>query len=458
MPVRLFESPMPASASELFDWHSRPGAFERLCPPWQSIEIEQPATVENGSQARLRMRKGPLSFRWIAEHRDVEPGRGFTDVQRSGPFSRWTHRHEFLPRGETSILRDHLDYALPGGPLGRLIGGASVRHDIDSTFAFRHETTRRDLARHAAYAREPRLRVAVTGSSGLVGGELAAFLSTGGHTVVPLRRGAAARPGEVQWSPDEGLAAPETVEPFDVVVHLAGESVASGRWTAARKRRIRESRVAGTRNLIRSLAGMKRPPRAFVCASAVGFYGSRDDEPLDEAAEPGAGFLAGVCRDWEEAADGAVELGARVVKLRFGVVLTPAGGALAKMLPAFRLGAGGRLGSGRQFMSWVSIDDAIGAIHHALFEPRISGPINVTAPAPVTNREFTKALGSALSRPALFPMPSAAARAVFGEMADEMLLSSARALPRALEATGFSFEDPALDSALSRLLGKAGSA
>ncbi len=286
---------------------------------------------------------------------------------------------------------------------------------------------------------------------------MAAFLSTGGHTVLRLSRGAETRPGEVQWSPDSGLLAPETVEPFDAVVHLAGESVASGRWTTARKRRIRESRVAGTRHLIRSLARMESPPKTFVCASAIGFYGSRGNELLDEAAEPGAGFLAGVCRDWEEAADAAAEFGARVVQLRFGVVLTPAGGALAKMLPAFRLGAGGRLGSGRQFMSWVSIDDAIGAIHHALFEPRISGPINVTAPAPVTNREFTKALGSALSRPTLFPMPGAAARALFGEMADEMLLSSTRALPRVLEATGFSFEDPDLDAALARLLGRAGS-
>ncbi len=454
MPTQVFESVMPASSEELFAWHARQGAFARLCPPWQSIEIVEPAPLENGSRVRLRMKKGPLWLRWVAEHRDVAPGRGFVDFQAAGPFSRWVHHHEFEERDGASTLRDRIDYKLPGGALGRAFGGPQVRRDLATTFAFRHETTARDLRRHATFAGRPRLRVAISGAGGLVGGTLDPFLTTGGHRTLRLVRSEKGQGESTLWRPDAGLLDPRALDGVDAVVHLAGESIAAGRWTEKRKSRIRSSRVEGTRKLIRSLAGLERPPKTFVCASAIGYYGSRGDQVVDELSAPGEGFLAEVCRDWELAAREASEIGMRVVSLRFGVILTPAGGALAKMLPPFQLGAGGRLGSGRQFMSWISIDDAVGAIHQALLDERLSGPVNVVAPRPVTNAELTRALGRVLGRPTLFPVPALGARLAFGQMADEMLLTSTRVRPRKLEETGFEFHDMELESTLSRLLGK----
>ena len=455
MPMATFHTSIDSSADELFSWHTRPGAFERLCPPWQSIEIEEPAAIEDGSRVKLRLKKGPVRFRWTAEHRDVEPGAGFTDVQVSGPFARWIHRHEFetIDR-HASVLCDRIDYALRGGALGRLLAGRSVRRDLSTTFAFRHETTARDLARHRAFAREPRLRVAITGSSGLVGGNLVPFLTTGGHRVVRLVRNATDEPDVAGWRPETGLLSPNKFPPCDAVVHLAGENIAGGRWTPARKERIAASRVDGTRNLIRSLGQLEEPPPILVCASAIGYYGSRGAEHLDEQSASGDGFLAATCREWEEAAGEAASLGMRVVTLRFGVVLSPAGGALAKMLPPFRAGAGGRIGDGRQFMSWVSIDDTLGAIYQALFDERLSGPVNVVSPRPATNHEFTRALGRALGRPTLLPLPKQALRAMFGEMADEMLLASTRVRPHRLQEAGFDFLDVDLDRTLDRLLGK----
>lgn len=456
MPETTFETSLSTSADDLFAWHSRPGAFERLAPPWQRIRIDQPAPIVDGSRARLRLKKGPFWVHWLAEHRDVVPGRAFTDVQLEGPFSRWIHRHEFEPKNDSeALLRDRLDYALPAGVLGRAVAGRSVRRDIESTFAYRHATTARDLARHGSFEERSPLRVAVSGASGLVGSNLAPFLTTGGHEVVPLLRPGREQAGGISWSTEVGIERPETVRPFDALVHLAGENIAGGRWTRARKARIRDSRVEGTRALVRSLGELEKPPKALVCASAIGFYGSRGDEVVDEDSAAGEGFLADTCRDWEAAALEAESLGVRVVLVRFGIILSPAGGALAKMLPPFRLGGGGVLGSGSQFMSWISVDDAVGAIHHALQDDRLSGPVNAVSPQPVSNRDFTKTLGRVLRRPTIVPMPAPAARLLFGEMADEMLLASTRVHPGKLEKAGFRFDDPDLGGALSRLLGKA---
>ncbi len=454
MPIASFESQLPSSAQELFAWHARPGAFERLCPPWRAIKIERPAPIEVGSRVHLRMRRGPFDFRWIAEHTELTPGRSFVDIQRSGPFARWIHRHEFEDTAGGALLRDRIDYELPGGALGRALAGRAIARDLAATFAFRHEATSRDLARHRAFAEHPRLRVAISGASGLMGSALAPFLTSGGHQVVKLVRGHSAGDGEALWRPDAGLARPESLPSIEAVVHLAGENLAAGRWTQRRKALIERSRIEGTRCLVRSLARVERRPATLVCASAVGVYGDRGDTLLDEASEPGSGFLAETCRAWEAAAEEAERLGIRVVQLRFGIVLSPAGGALAKMLPPFRLGVGGPIGDGRQFMSWVSLDDAVGAIHHALMEPSLSGPVNAVAPAAVSNRQFSQALGAVLRRPALLPIPRAAARLALGEMADEMLLASTRVRPAKLERSGFAFHDRDLGDTLSRLLGR----
>jgi uncharacterized protein (TIGR01777 family) len=244
------------------------------------------------------------------------------------------------------------------------------------------------------------------------------------------------------------------LEDMDAVVHLAGENIASGRWTAERKRRIRDSRVRGTRLLADSLARLKEPPKVLVCASAIGYYGNRPEETVNEDSSSGSGFLPEVCREWEKATKPAEESGIRVVGTRFGIVLSPSGGALAKMLLPFRLGAGGKIGSGQQYMSWISLDDAIGAIDHALVTESLAGAVNVVAPRPVTNSEFTKTLGQVLRRPTLFPMPAIAARLLLGEMAEELLLASIRVEPARLLATGYKFRHPDLEGALRQLLGK----
>lgn len=300
------------------------------------------------------------------------------------------------------------------------------------------------------------MKVLVTGSTGLIGSALLPFLSQKGHAVTRLVR-SKPRPGEAEvgWDPASGNIEKAGLEGVDWVVHLAGENIAGGRWTAERKARIRDSRVRGTRLLSESLAQLGQPPKVFVCASAMGYYGDRGEEVLREESAPGTGFLAEVCREWEAAAQPAAEKGIRVVHLRTAMVLSPAGGALAKMLGPFKMGVGGKIASGRQYMSWIAIDDLVGVIHFALTIDALRGPVNAAAPNPVTNLEFTKTLGRVLGRPTIFPMPAFAARLAFGEMAQELLLASTRLEPARLRSAGFKFQFPDLEGALRHLLGKA---
>ena len=298
------------------------------------------------------------------------------------------------------------------------------------------------------------MNILVTGASGFIGSALMPVLVSGGHRVTRLVR-AQPRPGqvEVHWDPAVGTVDMAGLEGMGAVVHLAGENLAAGRWTAERKVRIRESRVKGTQVLCEALARLAQPPNVLVCASAIGYYGERGEEVLREESPPGSGFLAEVCRAWEAAAAAAVHKGVRVVHLRTGVVLSPAGGALAKMLTPFKMGIGGKLGSGRQYMSWIALDDMLGVISHVLATTTLQGPVNAVAPHPVTNREFTTTLGRVLSRPTLFPMPAFAARLAFGEMADELLLASTRVEPARLLASGYQFRHPQLEGALRHMVG-----
>ncbi len=295
------------------------------------------------------------------------------------------------------------------------------------------------------------MKIVIAGSSGLVGSALIPVLRSQGHEILRLVRSEPKASDEIQWNPARRELGLSGIEGVDAIVNLAGENVSAGRWTAARQERIRTSRVDATATLVGLLASLGRKPTVLVNASAVGFYGDRGAEILTEESEPGRGFLAGVCQEWENQAEGAGRAGVRTVRLRFGVILSPKGGALAKMLPVFRLGLGGRLGSGQQWMSWVSLDDAVGAIGHALVNPACSGPVNVVAPGGVTNAEFTTRLGRALRRPAVLPVPAMVLRAVFGRMADEALLASTRVVPRVLERGGFAFQHPELAMALDDL-------
>ena len=295
------------------------------------------------------------------------------------------------------------------------------------------------------------MRIAITGSTGLVGRAVAPMLTGAGHNVLPIVRRQPG-PGEIGWNPSANEFDAAELDGVDGVVHLAGENLAAGRWTRVRKDRIRASRVRGTDLVCRKLAGLAKPPRTLVSASAIGYYGDRGDQVLDEGQPPGTDFLADVVREWEAATRPAIDAGIRVVQLRIGVVLAPDGGALARMLTPFKLGLGGRVGNGRQYWSWISIDDIAGAVYHALTTDSLSGPVNATAPNPVTNRQFTRTLGRVISRPTMFPMPAMLAKIAFGEMAEALLLSSTRVQPTRLLESGYTFQHPELEDALRELL------
>lgn len=296
------------------------------------------------------------------------------------------------------------------------------------------------------------LAILITGASGTVGSELVPALAAAGNGVTLLVR-RPPRPGsaKVRWDPT-GAPNAALFEGFDAVIHLAGESIASSNWTEDRKARILNSRVQGSATLAASLARMARPPRVLIAASAIGYYGSRGDELLSEESTSGTGFLAEVCRQWEAALAPAVQAGVRVVNLRLGMVLSPRGGALKKMLTPFKLGLGGRLGSGRQWISWISIADAVAAIQHILADERLRGPVNAVSPQPATNAAFTRALGQALHRPTLFPMPAFAVRLIFGQLGEELLLASQKVEPARLKSAGFTFRHPEIGACLRELL------
>jgi uncharacterized protein (TIGR01777 family) len=423
--------------------------------------IEHTGGIEDGARAVLELQIGPLPVTWVAEHSDNVPGRQFTDTQVQGPFARWQHAHRFEPIDpDNSVLEDRIEYALPLEAVHSVLSRGFVEARLQEGFDFRHRVTRRDLDLHAAAGLEPGRRFAISGASGLLGSTLTDVLSTGGHEAWSMARAGSgsrlpmASAGTIAWDPRSGTIDTEALEGTDYVVHLAGASIAGGRWSEERRSVIRDSRVKGTRLVAEALAGLDRPPEALVCASATGWYGDRGEDRLDENSDPGDGFLSDVCREWESAADPAREAGIRVVHLRFGMILWPDGGALERMLIPFRVGAGGRLGSGNQFWSWVSLDDAVGAVMHAAARRDLNGPVNVVAPQPIRNRDFTSLLGSVLHRPTLVPTPGPVLRLALGDMADELLLASTRVIPERLLATGFAYRDPELEPALRHMLGR----
>ena len=456
MPVYTRRTEFPVPVEALFAWHERPGAFERLSPPWDGVTVaERSGGIRDGARVVLNVPAGPVTTRWVMEHEGYIPNAQFRDVMRRGPFARWVHTHRFVSLGGArSALEDVVDYALPLGALGRLGGGAFARAKIRRAFDYRHAVTAADLARHATFANRPPMHVAITGSTGLVGSALVPFLTTGGHTVTRVVRDRGrAGPGDVVWDPARGQIDAAALEGVDAVVHLAGEPV-SERWTREHKAAILASRQEGTRLIAEAIAGLARPPRVFVSTSAVGIYGDGGDQPLDEDGPHGRDFLAQVAEAWEAAAEPARRAGVRTVHPRLGVVLSPAGGALARLLPPFQMGGGGKLGSGKQWMSWIGLHDTVAALHHLLFTESLDGPVNVTAPAPVTNEAFSRTLAGILGRPAAITVPGFALKAMFGEMAEVMLLHGQRVLPRRLLESGFAFSHPTLEEALRFELGR----
>jgi len=452
--TQLFRSPMPVSAGEVFDWHARPGAFERLSPPWAPVRVlESEGTVFPGDWKKLWLGVGPVGITWTLVHGAADIPTGFIDEQLEGPFQSWRHTHRFVPVGSSSsTLEDDLAYRLPLGELGRGAAGSIVASQLERLFQFRHRRTRDDLLRHESLTNP--LRVVVSGSSGLIGRQLVAFLRTGGHEVRRLLRKAGAGPDEIAWDPARGTIDSAALEGADAVIHLGGVSIAGGLWTEDRKQAIKQSRVEGTALLARTLAALENPPRAFVSASAIGYYGNAGTSLLTEASPAGDDFLAEVCQAWETATKPAADAGIRVVTPRFGLVLSGGGGLLKQVLPVFQLGLGGPLGSGDQFMSWIALDDLLGLLLTAITDERLSGPVNAVAPHPVTNREFTETVARVLHRPAVIPVPEAVLRLLPGGMGDEIFLASQRVDPARLRDIAFRFAFPTLEDTLRFELGR----
>lgn len=440
-PLREFRLELPDPVDVVFDWHRRPGGLARLLPPWQPVRIiEEAASLRDGT-AVLGL---PAGRRWVAQHlpSGYADERTFVDELASRPFLlpvRWRHRHDFRPHAQGCTLTDQVESMLPDAPLRRM-------------FAFRHRQLADDLTAHRRFAELPRLTVAITGSSGLVGSALAPFLTTGGHRVIHLVRRPPETPDERHWEPAKPAAA--ALEGVDAVVHLAGAPIA-GRFTEQHQRRVRSSRIEPTQLLAQAAAAASVP--VFVSASAIGFYGpDRGDEVLTEKSGPGDGFLADVVRDWETAARGGARSDSmRAVQVRTGIVQSPRGGALRLQWPLFAAGLGGPLGGGDQWISWVGIDDLVDIYLRALLDSSLSGPVNAVAPHPVRQRDYAATLGRVLARPAVLPTPRIGPRLLLGALGErEVAAASQRVDPAVLRDGGHAFRFPELEPALRHLFGR----
>jgi uncharacterized protein len=447
----VYSSVVDAPIYEVFDWHTRPGAFTRLAPPWQPVRVVAEADSLQSGRAELGL---PGGLRWVADHQpdSYDPPRRFVDsIGTKGLASlpvrlavRWRHTHDFEELdGERTRVTDRVATPVPARALRAM-------------FRYRHRQLADDIGvhRHAAAQGLAPATVAVTGSSGLVGSQLTAFLSTGGHRVIRLVRHAATKSDERQWNPDD--PDPGLLAGVDAVIHLAGASIA-GRFTEEHRSAIRASRIGPTRRLAELIAKSADGPKVLISASAVGYYGyDRGEETLTEDSERGDGFLADVVAEWENATAPAEQAGVRVVRVRTGIVQSPGGGTLRLLRPLFAAGLGGRVGNGQQWLSWIGIDDLVDVYHRGLWDADLSGPVNAVAAEPVRNVDYTRTLAHVLHRPALLPVPPLGPRLLLGEQgARELACASQRVLPARLQQTDHRFRRPDLEQTLRHLLGHA---
>jgi uncharacterized protein len=442
----------------VFNWHARPGALNRMAPPWDPLQvISTDESILPGSQSLLKMKMGPFSYRWLAEHQNYIVNQQFQDRQIKGPLAYWCHTHQFKPVNETkSQLTDKIEYCLPGFGLGELMMGNHIKDKLNRIFRYRHRVLNRDLNLHQQFSGQKPLKILISGGGGILGSALIPFLTTGGHQVIRLVRNRnQISKKQVYWNPDSGEIDKKNIGGVDVVIHLAGENIGEGRWTPDKKKRIIDSRINSTKLLVKLMNELPNKPRVFLSASAIGFYGNRKDQALTERTQPGKDFISEVCKLWESEALKAENNSIRTCLLRIGVVLTPSGGALSRLQGLFKMGLGAKLGNGNQYLSWVGMDDILSSIYFLIFNQNINGPVNLVSPHPVTNREFTNTLAEILNTHANKTIPEWIIQKSFGQMGNEIVLSSTKVNPDVLTSHQYKFIHHNLKDYLKEQLGLA---
>ena len=461
-----FESSLDVNVpvDKLFSWHESPGAFERLTPSFDPVTVtKRLGNGIDGGEVHIKLQFVP--FIWVAKHHSFKKNVQFMEDQISGPFvgpfpfwnGAWHHQHLFEKiDNKNSRVIDKLDYDFPMNPFGTWFGGWYTKKRLKQMFAYRRNITENDIKAQSKYNGK-KLDIAVTGASGLIGKDLVPYLTTAGHKVERLVR-RRPRKGELAWNIHKNQIS--SLNDKDAVVHLAGENIGSlVRWSKWKRKEILDSRVRSTALLARHLASLKRPPKVLVCASAMGYYGSYGDDILTEESEKGNDYFSHVVSEWEKAAQPAIDAGIRVVFLRFGIVMSPQGGALQRILLPAKLGGNPPIGGGKQWWSWLTIDDAVGSIYHAIITEKLSGPVNVASPNTVQQKNFAKTLGKIMwgknlgLLTNLFPLPRIVVKTVMGEMGDVLLLSSNRIDSSKLIDSGYEFRFENLENGLRHLLG-----
>ena len=448
--VRKIDMAVPVE--EAFAWHERPGALERLTPPWVVMKnIRRTGGIKTGATVEMDLCAPGFSMKTQAEHIGYAKNDYFQDRMVKGPFSQWIHTHLFHPRGDTlSCLEDRVQYQLPIHLPPKW--AAMVEKELHRMFSYRHTVMNNDLEVHKK-GPVP-LTIVISGAGGPVGKALIPFLTTGGHRVIRLVRRPPQGPDEIFWNPYTGVLDLTTVGKIDVVINLNGYHIASGRWSPRRKEQIVQSRNLSTGLIAKTIMALPDKPELFISASATGYYGDLGETVVNDACGPGDLFISRVCADWEQAAEMVEGSGIRTVYARIGVVLSPNGGILEKLMPPFLMGLGASIASGDQYLSWISMDDLIYAIHHVINNRRIQGPVNFVSPHPVTNAEFTTTMGEVLRRPTRFRVPAWAVKLAWGKMGQEVLLASTRVKPEKLMFYGYIFKHNTLHQALAHVMGK----
>lgn len=425
-----------------FAWHMRPGALKRLLPPWSKIDFLFPPPVPSDkAQVGLKVYQGPFFFKWILEHENLKLHQGFSDRQIKGPFSNYVHIHKFISiDSQSCVLSDEIEFSTFS------FLEKSIQKKLLTLLHWRQRIIKEDLKLLYKY-QSPPLKILISGANGFIGSLLKIFLQLAGHNVMQLVRHKKDMSFDtVYWDPIEGQCSKQDLEGFDAIFHLAGAPIAR-RWTRAYRKKLFTSRCHDSCLLSRMLSQLRFPPKTVISASAVGFYGDQKEE-LTEASSPGIGFLSSLCQQWESAWETMEKKGARIVYARFGAVLGAKGGMLHQILPLYRLGLGGRIGDGNQYLSWIGIDDAISALYHLLLTEEVRGAVNVVAPHPIKQKEFSSVLAKKLHRMQFCHLSSSLVSLILGDMGKEMLLASTRSYPQKLLESGYSFRYPHVQEAL----------